>query len=220
MTSWADRIRLDRSDCAGSLFSVLFGARYKWEAGYSIRADDEHCVVEAVPSEIPGVPPSVRKRCFLSVVVRIRLDFDDDVTNQAALRQRWRDGIRNAWSLRFKLTKVGGDAPCDDYYVAFDVEFVNSGEDHVVKVEHGSGGANSDRWYDGSSAGSAAHEFGHLLGMKDEYPDESCPRRSLPTGETPPSIMDDSQIGEVKRRHYQPFADWLSRKTGSTYRAR
>jgi hypothetical protein len=72
-------------------------------------------------------------------------------------------------------------------------------------------------WYITSTGGTAAHESGHMFGNPDEYPDASCPGRTVTTDG---SIMRSSQTGTVKTRHYGSFARWLSNRTCCEYTAR
>jgi hypothetical protein len=92
---------------------------------------------------------------------------------------------------------------------------VQSGEHHVVTVHPGSGRADMGNWYVNSTGGTAAHESGHMFGNPDEYADSNCPSRTVTSDG---SIMQNSQTGTVKRRHYQGFADWLSNRTCCTYK--
>jgi hypothetical protein len=98
--------------------------------------------------------------------------------------------------------------------VDVDVQWVQSGEHHAVQVHSGSGRADMLNWFVNSTGGTAAHEAGHMFGNIDEYADANCPSRTVTSDG---SIMQNSQTGSVKARHYQGFDDWLSRHTCCTY---
>jgi hypothetical protein len=57
-----------------------------------------------------------------------------------------------------------------------------------------------------------AHEFGHLIGMYDEYPAGACdPLRAVTNA--PDSIMNAGR--KVYDRHMKEFHDWFKSKAGS-----
>ena len=97
------------------------------------------------------------------------------------------------------------------------MQWVNSGEHHAVAVHSGSGRADMTNWYVNSTGGTAAHESGHMFGNPDEYSDSNCPSRTVTSDG---SIMQTSQTGTVKSRHYESFARWVSNRTCCTYEAR
>ena len=154
--------------------------------------------------------------CTLRVTVRIRLNPDADVTaaELAALRTTWESGIESTWSGKFAITKSGGRCNCcQQYSLTFDVQFVDSGQHHTVRVRRGPARSNMTTWDTSDTGGAASHEFGHMLGFADEYADPACPSRTVTSDG---SIM-ASNTGAVKSRHYEPFARWISRRTGCRY---
>jgi hypothetical protein len=107
-----------------------------------------------------------------AITVRIKLAPDSNVsTSQSTLETRWRNGIVAKWS--DKLACTGGTTK-----LTFDVQWVPSNQHHAVRVRAGSGRSNMGTWYENDDGNTAAHEFGHMLGMKDEYTDPQCPSRS------------------------------------------
>lgn len=54
----------------------------------------------------------------------------------------------------------------------------------------------------------AVHEFGHMLGLKDEYP--TARHVASHWSNDVASVMNCGE--EVRERHYAPFADWLTEK--------
>lgn len=169
---------------------------YGWTAAFRITEEDRECTVR--------------------VVLRIRLVPDPDVSaaDIAAVQARWEPAIEAAWSNQFPLVLQGGECRCRQYSLSVDVQWVQTGQHHSVRVRSGSGRANMGTWFVNSTGGTAAHESGHMFGNADEYTDSSCPLRTVTSDG---SIMQNSQTGRVKRRHYQGFADWLSARTCCTY---
>lgn len=136
------------------------------------------------------------EQAWTHVKVRIRLNPDANVSDQtiADLRQTWKAQIEDAWSNRFGCSRAG-ELTCP---LTFEVTFVRRGEHHVVRVSPGPGRSNMGRWY--TTVGiCAAHEYGHMLGLVDEYSDPVCPDRDpVNTG----NIMDDCAgiIARLMRR--------------------
>lgn len=154
--------------------------------------------------------------CTVRITVRIQLNPDPDVTADeiATLRLTWEQGIEDTWSNRFQLVKTAGNCVCcPAYSVEIDVQFVDSSPHHVVRVRTGPARSNMTTWDTADSGGTAAHEFGHMLGFPDEYPDDNCPDRVVTTDG---SIM-RSTAGSVRPRHYEPFARWISGRTCCVY---
>ena len=170
---------------------------YGWTAAYRIEEDFRECI--------------------LRITLRIRLVADTGVsaTDIATVIARWEPAVEAAWTNRFPLVLSDGTCSCRQYRVVADVQFVASGEHHVVTVHPGSGRADMSNWFVNSTGGTAAHEAGHMFGNPDEYADTNCPARTVTADG---SIMQNSQTGTVKQRHYQGFADWLSRRTCCTYK--
>jgi hypothetical protein len=156
-----------------------------------------------------------KEGCSLRIIVRIRLDPDDDVTAEeiANLRTIWEPGIEGRWSNRFMIGRLRGSCACASYPVTFDVRFVDEGEHHTVRVRRGPARSNMTTWDTDDTENTAAHEFGHMLGFPDEYADEDCPDRLVAADD---SVM-RFNTGSVMNRHYQPFAVWLSNRTCCEY---
>jgi len=69
-----------------------------------------------------------------------------------------------------------------------------------------------NKWWEGLAGVPAtvrAHEFGHQIGMYDEYPEGAC-ESSRRFANVPNSIM--GKRSKVYRRHMQEFHDWFDRK--------
>lgn len=99
---------------------------------------------------------------------------------------------------------------CCKISVRIVVEFVESGEHHVVNLFQGPGRANANNWTTIKTRdNSYAHETGHLLGFYDEYAGGavgSAPRWKVQGG----VIM---SVGlTVPAEYYWDFRDWLKSK--------
>jgi hypothetical protein len=79
----------------------------------------------------------------------------------------WPGFVTAAWN-KFKAVKTGTEESLD---INFELMPVASGEDNEVKVTPGEGRANAGEWFlgDTDEANTIAHEFGHLVGLQDEY---------------------------------------------------
>jgi len=154
--------------------------------------------------------------CHLHVIVRIRLQPDTGITQAQlqAVQTTWEPAIEQAWTGQFPIQLSKGHCRCKRYSVTLDVQWVNSGEHHVVQVHAGSGRADMGNFFLNNTGGTAAHEVGHMLGNPDEYTDPACPGRTVTSDG---SIMQNSQTGTVRPRHYQGFANWISARTCCTY---
>ena len=142
------------------------------------------------------------------ITVRIRLNPDDGISAETmnTLRNRWKTGIEDKWSNRFGCCNNPG---CIGQCVLnFRVEWVSSGEHHTVRVQTGPARSNMTTWDTEDTGDVASHEFGHMLGHPDEYPDSACPGRSPVNSGT---VMDDNT--EVVERLVEPFCDRLGMDT-------
>ncbi len=122
------------------------------------------------------------------IVIRIRLNPDAGISaaTMANLRTVWQNGIRNIWSSRWRCGR-SGEATCP---LTFEVQWVTTNQHHTVNVHQGSGRANMTNWYTIDGGNVAAHEFGHMLGLVDEYYENPpCPNRNpVNTG----TVMDNN----------------------------
>ena len=169
--------------------------KYGWSSGYDIEIDEAECVVK--------------------ITIKIELEAGEGVEITDAMKERWENGIENKWSGKFTLAREGEGEHCDEYKVVVDVQFVDSGGHHKVKVvENSRHRSNRTEWDTADDGDTAAHEAGHMLGRKDEYEDqENSPDRVV----TDSSSVMHTPSGSVQRGHYQGFADWVSAKTGENY---
>jgi hypothetical protein len=124
------------------------------------------------------------EQTWSSIRVRVRLRPDAGITAQTmqTLRATWRQGVRNTWNDKWAVGRPG-EAACP---LEFDIVWVTTGEHHTVQVRPmfaslvGTWLAQSNMtlWNTQDTGAVAAHEYGHMLGHPDEYPDSGCPNRS------------------------------------------
>jgi hypothetical protein len=125
-------------------------ANYVWPYGYELTFDGN----------------------FIRVDVQISFDWTNSgETNeqvQNAHMSLWEQNIEHWWSDRYEVVK-------DDKWhfpIFFDVTYdgySDNSYDQHVSVLPGSGRANVQEWYLTDNPQTNAHEFGHMLGLYDEY---------------------------------------------------
>ena len=135
------------------------------------------------------------------VHVRVRLNADANIpaVTMATLSATWENTIQNTWSNRWSIGRPG-EATCP---ITVDVEWVNNNAHHTVRVQQGPAATNMTLWDTSDSGQVAAHEFGHMLGNPDEYPDPVCPTRSPVSTNT---VMHNNS-NNVPQRLMQRLAD-------------
>ncbi|MBK9419049.1 MAG: peptidoglycan-binding protein [Flavobacteriales bacterium] len=120
--------------------------------------------------------------------------------------------------------KCGRDKRCDcdekngccKFRVRVHVEFVESGEDHVVDLFQGTGRASSRKWTRVKTRpNSWAHETGHLLGWYDEYADGALGATPRWKVTNPDAVMGSGL--RVPFTYYWDFRDWLKAKTSQEW---
>lgn len=122
--------------------------------------------------------------------------------------------IGGAWNSGSKNLVGGGRA----ISMRFEVEFVGAGDKpcQIVDVYPGDGRSTTNDWYFGDGNFSyTAHEYGHYLGLDDEYKDRECPNRPVATDE---NIMASGHT--PRSRHYKPIAGWTGKATGKKYQVK
>lgn len=101
-----------------------------------------------------------------TITSKINLTGDD----AGALVSTWEKGIETLWSNKFCLSD-GASA----YAIKVDVQFTDVNADYDVAVHNSYGACDLLNWYTDTAWGPdyqdelAAHEFGHMIGMFDEY---------------------------------------------------
>jgi hypothetical protein len=133
--------------------------------------------------------------------VRIQLNPDAGITaaTMNTLRASWETTIENRWSNRWSIGRPG-EVDCP---LTFDAEWVTANPHHTVRVQVGPARSNMTLWDTMDTGAVAAHEFGHMHGNPDEYPDAACPGRNpVSTG----TVMDNNS-NNLPQRLMQRLAD-------------
>ena len=144
------------------------------------------------------------EQTWTHIEVRIRLNFSAtiNVATRNTLRTTWRNGIDNIWTHRWRCGRLG-ELPCR---LSFTVIWVTSNQHHTVTVNQSPGETNMTTWHSADGGGTAAHEYGHMLGLVDEYTSSHCPKRSpVNTG----TVMDNNS-NNVPNRFMTRFANHIS----------
>lgn len=145
------------------------------------------------------------------IVVRIQLNPDANVTAAQLqnLRNTWKTGIENKWSNRFacccEMLATSTLTSSNWAPLTFEVQWVTANPHHTVRVRVGPAGSNMLLWDTSDSADVASHEFGHMLGLVDEYTSALCPGRTpVNTG----TVMDDNT--EVVEGHVEDLCRFIN----------
>lgn len=140
----------------------------------------------------------------LQVDVDIKLD---GVVANSVIMDMWESGMESMWSTRrFSVP------------IVFNVDWVTSDYDQAVTVHSGPGRANITNWYLEPNWGptyheeTAAHEFGHMLSLYDEYTGGAVnPNTRL----TETGGLMHTLNGLTLDYYYDPFLEWYNGKVGA-----
>jgi hypothetical protein len=128
-----------------------------------------------------------------------------------ALKPEWEQGIEDFWSNKYAVLEDGSVL----FPIVFDVTFDGPVFNYTVNVTQGRT-TSMLTWGTTPAPGEsngllAAHEYGHMFGLFDEYVGGATdPTGAIIDGG---SIMGSTAFGvEPRLRHYQDFAAWLAAK--------
>lgn len=187
------------------------GANYEWEYGYEIKIDNGELVITR------------------------KIDFDRKNGARAPNKRKreWKREIEQIWDRKYKLHRTGCsrgrmcDCGVSNGCCVWAIRiYVDWGRGHGRRVElhRGAnsptdwGGPNwwySHTWWEeraGVPQTVRAHEFGHLIGMYDEYEAGACDPGRVYTNE-PTSIMGAGSY--VFNRHFEDYKTWFDGRAGS-----
>lgn len=150
--------------------------------------------------------------------VRIALVPDAGISaaTLSSLQNTWQSGIEGTWNNPVPNPAAAakpwtcartGEVPCR---VSVKVHWVTS-DPHIIVAVHvritGMEITNEFNWYTTDPGSTIAHEFGHMLGLPDEYAQASCPGRA-PVGTG--TIMDINSSFIPQR-----MVQWIADEIGS-----
>jgi len=139
--------------------------------------------------------------------VQVRVDIQLTGADPGSLKDTWQTGVHDIWSDKYAIQNGS------DYYpITCSINWVTSGADQTVNVVNASGRDDMSTWYttlDGWGNSyqdeAAAHEYGHMLGLYDEYSEGATdPSTHLVTSNT---LMAD--LGPVQQYYYNFVWNWL-----------
>ncbi|QDU71713.1 hypothetical protein [Mucisphaera calidilacus] len=160
---------------------------YGWNYGYDIEFEDGQ----------------------LNVSMDIKLEFDEGISaeKQNALKDSWESGIESLWNNKFDVIKDG----LWRFPINIEVNWVDP--HHTVRVRQGPATSTSNTWDTEDNGNVAAHEFGHLFGLFDEYEGGALNPGGLKDGTSIMGVSPTASGAPPKARHYQGFLDWLKSKS-------
>lgn len=149
------------------------------------------------------------RQVWTHITVRVDLNPDPSIASLASERNTWETRIENTWSDNWATSK-SGELSCP---FTFEVQWNTGNPHHTVEVDSGSGQSELSEWHQNDDGGTAAHEYGHMIGHEDEYEDPVClgGRSPVNTG----TVMDNNSRN-VPARLIEPFANRLDRNLRAT----
>ena len=173
-----------------SILSQNPWGNFRWTASYDISFVDQDLLID-VDVYLGGYEPG------------------------SALRDIWENGIESIWSNAFDLSDG-----TYFYDTVFNVDWLSTdvGADHTVIVYEGDGNVNLVQWYTGKPSGYAysrqgvvaAHEFGHMIGLFDEYNGGALNPDGLIRNN---SIM-GRNLSSPRTDHFDAFLEWAQVNSG------
>ena len=134
-------VDLQMTETISNATPSAWNGTYAWNARFHVQVD--------------------QRKQRIVVTIRIRLSGINE-TSAAG----WTSTVGAAWSNRFKDCAVLGCAS-NGFPILLALQYVQSGEHHVVSLSPNSRTAHMNSW--GLSDSDQAHEVGHMLGNKEEY---------------------------------------------------
>lgn len=144
------------------------------------------------------------EQVWTHITVRVDLNPDPSIASIAPQRNTWENSIETMWSDNWE-TDASGELSCE---FTFEVQWNTGNPHHSVRVRPGNGPTDKSNWYVNDPGSTAAHEYGHMIGHEDEYPDDACigNRSPVNTG----TIMDNNSAN-VPARLIEPYANRINR---------
>ncbi len=146
------------------------------------------------------------KHLEIDFVFDAALNYDD--AQKAAYRARIESNIEGIWNDKYVIVDlITGTL----FPVLVDVTTGGPTFNQTVTVKPGTGRANMTTWYAGGTASANAHEFGHMLGLYDEYIGGSVDQWPNPTL-TSVGLMGLGALlpdPTMYTRYYQQYLDYI-----------
>lgn len=148
----------------------------------------------------------------------------DPVTDEdkAEIKKDVESKLTGKWFMHRKGCDRNKACDCDEKYgcckfrVRVHLEFVESGEHHVVNLFQGPGRANASNWTRVKTRDNSwAHETGHLLAWFDEYVGGAV--GTAPRWKAPNNTAVMSSGLKVPFEYYWDFRDWLKGKSSQEW---
>lgn len=144
------------------------------------------------------------QQTWTHIVVRIRVIWLADASNQSRKLDLWKEQIETTWSYRWGCRRAG----IIDCPFTFEVQWLEGEgqeEHHLLLFVTDEMDRAAYFWWDNQGAAwPAVHEFGHIIGLADEYVEDGypCPGRDDPND---PSVRgnDHTLMG------ISPHNDWF-----------
>ncbi len=164
----------------------------------------------------------------LQVRVRIALTAIDETAEGQldALKNRWKTGIEGVWDNKYRLRNAN-----HTLQIRISADFTSSDPHHSIDVRAGPARSNAGLWDTQDTGLVAAHEFGHLLGNRDEYSlsadayqttvgtdPTTDPNANVETDTTGQqrftnvsNVMGNTSSGNIDKRHLNEMLNWINR---------
>jgi hypothetical protein len=161
--------------------------------------------------------------CHIKVKIKLNPQAGVSADDLKTVKSQSTTAIQKYWDKQFILADLGTQKK---YWIRVTPEFVDAGESLTVSVHAGEGRDDLSNWYVKSDDTTRAHEFGHQLGLKDEYIDDTTINRkdkNAPGVHQDNSLMGnyyDEGIGSatVKVRHGESFGRDIAAVTGHNFK--
>ncbi len=149
-----------------------------------------------------------------ALMIDVQLEFTKTggVTDEQlnALKPIWESGIESMWNNKYYIRK-------DSLYripIVVDLTYDGPEYNYNVSVRPGPERSTMTFWDTEDTGRVAAHEFGHMIGLYDEYEDGATDPTNPIHDNT--SIMGSTAIGaRPYARHFEGFRSWLAAKDTS-----
>lgn len=151
--------------------------------------------------------------------VEIDFEFDAGLDWNDAQKAAYKAGIEAAiegiWNNKFAIKDKDGK----HYALTVDVTTTGPSFNQTVNVKKGTGRADMLHWYETDTGSINAHEFGHMLGLYDEYMGGAVDKYPNPT------LSDDGLMGlgalnanpVMYERYYQQYLDYMKELNGDGF---